>query len=126
VLGQEGNASFEWLLSSDQTNLYRAQLGAVSRRTGGSKKAGSPIRWTINGGPSRGGASKSSDWACAALLHFNRELGMRELAAVEAWLNAMYAVMPAVAPARGGPSLAAASPQPRLLSVGAPGALQQG
>jgi hypothetical protein len=62
-----------WVLSSDQIRLYRAQRGAVHRTTGsGGLSASSSAKWSINAGLYSVG--EASNWACAALLHYNRQL----------------------------------------------------
>ncbi len=58
--------------------------------TGGVLARNSSSKWTINGGLM---ADETSDWACAALLHYNRELSLAEVHQVEDWLDGMYAVV---------------------------------
>ena len=82
-----------WVLSSDQIRLYRAQRGVVHRTTGsGGLSASSSAKWAINAGGQM--AAETSDWACAALLHYSRELSLDEVQQVEAWLDGLYAVVP--------------------------------
>ncbi len=75
---------------ADQVNLYRAQRGAVQYTTGGSLSSSSSSKWTIN----KGERDEPSDWACAALLHYRRELSLAEVQQVEGWLDGLYAVVP--------------------------------
>ncbi len=78
-----------WVLSTDQINLYRAQRGVVNYTTGsGGLSAASSAKWTIN-------VDSPSDWACAGLLHYNRELSLAEIGQVEEWLDGLYKVVPA-------------------------------
>ncbi len=81
-----------WVLSSDQINQYRAQRGVVNYTTGsGGLSISSSAKWTINAGF----YSEYSDWACAGLLHYNRELSLAEVEQVEEWLDGLYKVVPA-------------------------------
>jgi hypothetical protein len=55
--------------------------------TGGSLSSFSGSKWTINGG-----GGETSDWACAALLHYGRELSLAEVQQVEEWLGDLFAI----------------------------------
>jgi hypothetical protein len=93
-MGNVGNVCLppnSWVLSSDQIRLYRAQRGAVHHTTG-SGGLGSAAKWSINAGAYT--TAEYSDWACAALLHYSRELSLAEVRQVEDWLDGLYAVAP--------------------------------
>jgi hypothetical protein len=110
-------AATNWVFSSDQVNLYRAQLGMVHHSTGsggiGGWVGGSNAKWTINAGAHAIG--ESSDWACAVVIHYSRELSLGEVQQVEAWLDAMYHVLPRPPPPspRPPPSPSPRPPPPR-------------
>jgi hypothetical protein len=62
----------------------------VEYTTGGYIQDGAGSRWNINYAPQ----GELSNWACAALLHYNRELSLEEIKLVEEWLDDQYAVVP--------------------------------
>jgi hypothetical protein len=81
-----------WVLSTDQMLWYRAQRGLVNYTTGGSRlDANSTAQWTINNGL----YVESSEWACAGLLHYDRELSLAEIELVEGWMDGLFMVVPA-------------------------------
>jgi hypothetical protein len=88
-----------WVLGTDQFPRYRAQRGVVNYTRTGTWTA--TRRWTINAGASQ----LPSDWACAGLLHYNRELSLAEVEQVEEWLDGLYKVVPEP-PVLGEPELA--------------------
>jgi hypothetical protein len=70
-----------WVVSSDQNNLYRSQ--GVDRLTSTPTTGGSD-RIAINNGAFR--LSDSSDWAVAEVLVYNRTLTLAEIQTVETYL----------------------------------------
>ena len=72
-----------WLLGTDTVQLYRANSTVVKSGTGNNFQSGTgndgsgTSKWTINAGLLA--ANEQSDWACAAMLHYNRELPLAEI-----------------------------------------------
>ena len=75
--------------------MYRAQRGLVHYEASGALPENSP-KWTINAGSTA--ATKSSDWACACMLHYNRALSLQEVLQIEGWLDSLYNVVPHLRP----------------------------
>ena len=82
-----GNGS-TWLLSADQIKLYRANGGSISRTSATASLGSTAAKWTINAGSYS--AFEPSDWACACIIHYNRELTLAEIEEVEAWAHEEY------------------------------------
>jgi hypothetical protein len=76
-----GNA---WVLSTDQRNLYRSQR---VNRTVANYTAGVSSQISIGMGNWTG---ENSDWACACVVVYNRELTTNEILQVEAFLARRY------------------------------------
>jgi hypothetical protein len=74
-----------WVLSTDQKNMYRSN---GTDRTSSGYSTGTSDQLSINYGSSVG--SETSDWACAEVIVYDRELTPAEYEAVEAYLNAKY------------------------------------
>jgi hypothetical protein len=74
-----------WVLSTDQKNMYRSN---GTDRTSSGYSTGTSDQLSINYGSSVG--SETSDWACAEVIVYDRELTSVEYEAVEAYLNAKY------------------------------------
>ena len=71
--------------AATQDGLYRGNLGQGGcQGTGGDAALYSPQKWCINKGPYSG---QYSDWACSAVLWYNRELSSTEYRSVEWWLK---------------------------------------
>ena len=77
-----------WVLSTDQNNLYRSNL--VNRVTGAS---GTPTYDRIGVGVTSGGYAEPSDWAIACVIVYNTTLTSGEINQVENWLMKQYAFM---------------------------------
>jgi hypothetical protein len=73
-----------WVLSTDQKNMYRSN---GTDRTVPGFTGGSSRQLSINHGYHTG---ERSDWACAEVIVYDRELTSVEYEAVEAYLNAKY------------------------------------
>ena len=73
-----------WVLSTDQKNMYRSN---GTNRTVSGYSGGSSRQLSINHGHYTG---EPSDWACAEVIVYDRELNSTEYEAVEAYLNAKY------------------------------------
>ena len=76
---------YNWVISSDQRNLYRAQNVDFTSGTAGSP--GYPTRIGLNFGAA---TSEYSDWAVAEVLIYNRLLTATEMLSVENYLRAKY------------------------------------
>jgi hypothetical protein len=74
-----------WVLSTDQNNLYRSQ--GVNRTNAGYSNGVSDFL-SIN----HGDFAEDSDWACACVIVFNRTLSTNEIVQVETFLNRRYHV----------------------------------
>ena len=72
---------YNWLLSTDQNGLYRANCVQRSTSTGGSASANMAIN-----------QNEQSDWAIAAVIVFNRTLASDEYNSVENWLSVAYSL----------------------------------
>ena len=73
-----------WVLSTDQKDMYRSN---GTNRTVSGYSGGSSRQLSINDGSTTG---QRSDWACAEVIVYDRELTSAEYEAVEAYLNAKY------------------------------------
>ena len=73
-----------WVLSTDQRDMYRSN---GTNRTVSEYSGGSSRQLSINYGAS---TNQPSDWACAEVIVYDRELDSTEYEAVEAYLNAKY------------------------------------
>jgi hypothetical protein len=73
-----------WLLSTDQSSLYRAN--GVTIGTGASGSA-SPLGINTNTG-------ETSDWMCACVLVFNSALSAVQYQQIETWLMSRYNISP--------------------------------
>ena len=73
-----------WVLTTDQKNMYRSN---GTNRTLSYYSGGSSRQLSINHGSS---TNEYSDWACAEVIVYDRELTSTEYEAVEAYLNAKY------------------------------------
>jgi hypothetical protein len=79
-----------WLLSTDTVRGYRGNRTILKPGSGNNFTPNGPaVKWTINAGTR---TNQRSDWACAAMLHYNRELSLAEIRQVESWLSSTYAV----------------------------------
>ena len=76
---------YNWVISSDQRNLYRAQNVDFTSGTAGSP--GYPTRIGLNFGAA---TSEYSDWAVAEVLIYNRLLTATEMLTVENYLRSKY------------------------------------
>ena len=76
---------YNWVISSDQRNLYRAHSINFTNGTAGSP--GYPTRIGLNFGAA---TSEYSDWAVAEVLIYNRVLTSTEMLSVENYLRAKY------------------------------------
>ena len=76
---------YNWVISSDQRNLYRAQNVDFTLGTAGSP--GYPTRIGLNFGAA---TSEYSDWAVAEVLVYNRLLTVTEMFSVENYLRVKY------------------------------------
>ena len=76
---------YNWVISSDQRNLYRAQSVDFTSGTAGSP--GYPTRIGLNFGAA---TTEYSDWAVAEVLIYNRLLTATEMLSVENYLRAKY------------------------------------
>jgi hypothetical protein len=76
-----------WVISTDQKNVYRSQ--GVSRTNAGFSTGVSDLI-SINHGDAV--ATEPSDWACACVIVYNRELTTNEIVQVETFLNRRYSV----------------------------------
>jgi len=74
-----------WLVSTDQNNMYRSN---GIDRTSLNYSGGTSIQLSINDGAHA--AHQSSDWACAEVIVYSRELTSAEYLSVEAYLTAKY------------------------------------
>ena len=72
-----------WVLSTDQRDMYRSN-GTIRTLQGYS--GGSSRQLSIN----HGATGEYSDWACAEVIVYDRQLTSTEYKAVEAYLNAKY------------------------------------
>ena len=79
-----------WLLSTDTVRMYRAN-GTIVKSGNNNFNDMVTSKWTINAG-SHANENERSDWACAAMLHYNRDLSLVEIQLVESWLASMYGV----------------------------------
>jgi len=75
----------QWVLSTDQRNMYRSN---GTDRTSSGYSNGASGQLTINYGLLV--SLDSSDWACAEVIVFDRELTSAEYLSVEAYLTAKY------------------------------------
>ena len=75
----------EWVLSTDQRNMYRSN-GTDRTNSAGYSGGLSPGQITINYGQT----TEKSHWACAEVIAYNRVLSSAEYLSVEAYLNAKY------------------------------------
>ena len=75
---------YNWVLSTDQNGLYRANGVQKSTSAGGS----SSNQLGINS--SGGGYAQPSDWAVAAAIVFSRTLSTVEITMMENWLSQLY------------------------------------
>ena len=75
---------FNWVLSTDQNGLYRANGVQKSTNSGGSASN----RLAVNTGGKHGG--ETSDWAIAAVVVYNRTLSATEIMSMENWLSQLY------------------------------------
>jgi hypothetical protein len=75
----------QWVLSTDQRNMYRSN---GIDRTSLNYSGGTSIQLSINDGAHA--AHQSSDWACAEVIVYSRELTSAEYLSVEAYLTAKY------------------------------------
>jgi hypothetical protein len=75
----------QWVLSTDQRNMYRSN---GTDRTSSGYSNGASDQLSINYGSYAG--SETSDWACAEVIVFDRELTSTEYLSVEAYLTAKY------------------------------------
>jgi hypothetical protein len=75
----------QWVLSTDQRNMYRSN---ETDRTSSGYSTGKSTQMTINYGDFV--STDSSDWACAEVIVYNRELTSTEYLAVEAYLSVKY------------------------------------
>jgi hypothetical protein len=107
-----------WILSTDQSTGYRAQRGQVGVH-GQSALPSKAVTWVINQNYYVPGKVylQTSDWACACLIHYNRELSLAEVQQVEAWLDDQYLVVAAAQP------LAPKPPNGKCISSNPPAAL---
>ena len=70
-----------WVLSVDQLCLYRAQKVSLGSNDAGRLDMSLNSTWTINAGAFSD--REASDWACAAVLHYDRELSLAEIDQVD-------------------------------------------
>ncbi len=75
--------SDDWILSSDQNDLYRAQGVDVSVARGGNPSFVSPLAINKYG-------AELSDWAVAMVLVYSRTLSLSEITQIERWLYSVY------------------------------------
>ena len=71
-----------WVLSVDQLRLYRAQKVSLGSNDAARLDMSLKSTWTINAGAFSN--REASDWACAAVLHYDRELSLAEIEQVDA------------------------------------------
>jgi len=74
-----------WVQSTDQRNMYRSN---GTDRTSSGYSTGTSDELSINNGAHI--SSEASDWACAEVIVYNRELTSSEYLSVEAYLSAKY------------------------------------
>ena len=79
---------YQWVISSDQSNLYRAQSYDFTSGTPGTP---SYDRIGLNYGFKTG---EYSDWAVAEVILYNRKLSASEMTSVEAYLRSKYPCLP--------------------------------
>lgn len=77
----------EWVLSTDQRNLYRGNK--IERGTSGATQ---DCRLSIHYGIGTFTYSEVSDWAVYAILVYNRQLNSTEYTAVENYLSGLYGI----------------------------------
>ncbi len=73
----------DWVLSTDQLNLYRANMHNF---TTSSSSNNILTQLAIN----TGYTNEKSDWACACIIVFNRELSKDEILLMESWIVKKY------------------------------------
>ena len=73
-----------WIIGSDQTNLFRANSSNLSIANGVS----GTYTLTVNNGFNK--ATQASDWMVATVLVYSRELTTTELNTMELWLAQKY------------------------------------
>ena len=74
----------QWILSTDQRNMYRSN---GTDRTDATSTSNKSTQLTINYGSS---TTQTSHWAVAEVIVYNRELDINEYTGVEAYLSAKY------------------------------------
>jgi len=77
--------NYNWVISSDQRNLYRAHSVDFTAGTAGSP--GFPTRIGLNFGQA---STEYSDWAVAEVLVYNRVLSAAEMLSVENYIRVKY------------------------------------
>jgi hypothetical protein len=78
----------QWVLSSSTNTTYRSGLGLKSTAAGGTPNfANLTVNYGINN-------TEYSDWACAMVMVYNRNLSATEMLAVEQWLASKYMGLP--------------------------------
>ena len=87
LTSQTGFSGTDWLLSTDQNGLYRAN--GVQRSTGVAPGSPSYGQIAVNSGTV---SSEVSSWALAAVVVFNRTLSEAEIDAVEEWMRQAYSL----------------------------------
>jgi large repetitive protein len=80
-----GESHSNWLLSSDQNTVYRANGVQVSTKTNGMSFSG-PL--TVNG--SNGGPKRASDWQVAEVLVYEGELTLAQIQQLENYFARTY------------------------------------
>ena len=75
---------YNWVLSTDQNGLYRANGVQKSTSAGGSSSNQLGINSSGNG------FAQPSDWAVAAAIVFNRTLSTAEITTMESWLSQLF------------------------------------
>jgi len=76
-----------WVLSTDQNNLYRSQR--VNRTLSTYTGPGDSARLCVNTNTT-GGLTEASDWAIACVIVYNRKLNAEEINLVENWIALRY------------------------------------
>ena len=78
---------YNWVLSTDQNGIYRANR--VQRSTSGGGSASANMVVNVN---------EQSDWAIAAVIVYNRTLTSAEYNSVENWLSVAYSLTATITP----------------------------
>ena len=78
---------YNWVLSTDQNGIYRANR--VQRSTSGGGSASANMVVNVN---------EQSDWAIAAVVVYNRTLTSAEYNSVENWLSVAYSLTATITP----------------------------